>query len=125
MDDNNPQQPAVLPSAKVACVPKPDVQDSILAQVARWLKSETKQAQVDKMPIRGYKLWVMKEFNIPWLNRECLDYYLSKCKAANTKVNDNKESNNKENELEPRPQPAPMDLITITSVIFMYVLMYT
>jgi len=51
--------------------------------------------QVDKMPIRGIKLWVMKEFNIPWLNRDCSDYYLSKCKAANNKVNDNKENNNK------------------------------
>ena len=67
--------------------------------------------QVDKAPFRGIKLWVMKEFNIPWLNRDCLDYYLSKCKAAN-----NKENDNKENELEPRPQPTPTDLITITSV---------
>ena len=77
MDDNNPRQPVVFPSAKVARTPKPDVWDSILAQVARQLESETKQAQVDKMPIRGIKLWVMMEFNIPWLNRDRLDYYLS------------------------------------------------
>ena len=47
MDDNNPQQPAVFPLAKVAHAPKPDVWDSILAQVARQLESKTK-VQVDK-----------------------------------------------------------------------------
>jgi len=130
MDDNNPWQPAVNPLAKVAHTPKPDVQDSILAQVARQLESETKWVQVDKTPIQGIKLWVMKEFHIPWLNRDHLDYCLSKCKGANNKVNDtkendNKENDNKENKPEPHLQPAPMDLITITSVIFIYVWMYT
>ena len=91
--------------AKVACAPKPDVQDSILAQVARQLESEIKRVQVENMPIQGIKLWVMKEFNIPCLNRDHSAYYLSKCKAANNKVDDNKENNNKANKLEPRPQP--------------------
>ena len=77
------------------------------------------------MPIRGIKLWVMKEFIIPWLNRDHLAYYLSKCKAANNKVNDNKENDGKENEQEPCLQPAPTDLITTTGVIFMYVWTYT
>ena len=70
-----------------------------------------KRAQVDKTPIRGIRLQAMKEFNIPRLNRDNLDYYLSKCKAAN-----NKENDNKENKLEPHLQPTPMDLITLTSV---------
>ena len=65
IDDNNPWQTAVFPLAKVACAPKPDVQDSILAQVASQLKSKTKWVQVDKTPIWGIKLWIMKEFNIP------------------------------------------------------------
>ena len=42
MDDNNPRQPAVFPLTKVARAPKPDVWDSIVAQVARQLASETK-----------------------------------------------------------------------------------
>jgi len=64
MDDNNPRQPAVFPLTKVARAPKPDVQDSILAQVARQLESEKKWAQVDKMPIQGIKLWVIIDVTV-------------------------------------------------------------
>ena len=98
MDDNNPQQPVVSPLGKGCLHPQARCVGLYLGTVARWLESKTKWVQVDKTPIQGIKLQVMKEFNIPWLNRDYLDYYLS----ANKKVNDNKE-----NKLEPHLQLHP------------------
>ena len=52
--------------------------NAVLLQVMKRIEIEMKKANEQGKAIRGIKLYVMKEFNIPWLNCNILDYYLMK-----------------------------------------------
>ena len=55
-----------------------EIKNAVFLQVAKQIESEMKKANEQGKAIRGIKLYVMKEFNIPWLNCNILDYYLMK-----------------------------------------------
>ena len=55
-----------------------EIKIAVLLQVAKQIEIETKKANKQGKATRGIKLCVMKEFNVPRLNRIFLDYYLMK-----------------------------------------------
>ena len=65
-------------SDPVPVIPGREIKNAVLLQVVKQIKIETKKANEQGKAIRGIKLCVTKEFNIPWLNGNILDYYLMK-----------------------------------------------
>jgi len=59
-------------------IPRKEIKSAVLLQVVKQIKIEMKKAYEQSKAIWGIKLHVMKEFNIPWLNWNILDYYLMK-----------------------------------------------
>ena len=55
-------------SDPVPVIPGREIKNAVLLQVVKQIKIETKKANEQGKAIRGIKLRVMKEFNIPWLN---------------------------------------------------------
>ena len=65
-------------SDPVLVIPRREIKNAVLLQVAKQIEIEMKKANEQGKATQGRKLCVMKEFNIPWLNRIILDYYLMK-----------------------------------------------
>jgi len=73
---SSPNTPSHGVSDPVLVIPGREIKSAVLLQVVKQIESEMKKANKQGKPIWGIKLCVMKEFNIPWLNWNILDYYL-------------------------------------------------